>query len=102
MFITEEKLKSIGFSNELDLTDINDPLAINRKLVARILSASNAIAFLGRKGYANYVSVDTKYLNETNSRYVGDLKVVESTGDKVIVGSDKFEEKIEFKIKDAG
>jgi hypothetical protein len=99
MTIPDEKLKTIGFSKELDLSDTNDPLAINRKLVTRILAASNAIAFLGRQGYANYVQVDTKYLSDTNKKSVGDLRVIESEGDNVIVGSDKFEEKIEFKIK---
>lgn len=99
MNIPDEKLKSIGFSKELDLTEVNDPLAINRKLVTRILAASNAIAFLGRKGYANYVHVDTDYLSDVNKNNVGDLRVIESKGDKVVVGSDKFDEKIEFEIK---
>ena len=99
MNIPDEKLNSIGFSKELDLTEVNDPLAINRKLVARILAASNAIAFLGRKGSANYVHVDTDYLSDVNKNNVGELRVIESKSDKVVVGSDKFDEKIEFKIK---
>lgn len=99
MNIPDEKLNSIGFSKEIDLTEINDLLAINRKLVARILAASNAIAFLGRKGPANYVYVDTDYLSDVNKNNIGNLRVIESKGVKVVVGSDKFDEKIEFEIR---
>jgi hypothetical protein len=99
MKIEKQKLESIGFNPELDLSSIEDPMAKNRRLVSRILSGSFSFNNITKKGYANYVKVDKSLLDEFHQDYVGDLIVINEEGSKkVTVGRKDVEEFLEIEI----
>jgi hypothetical protein len=99
MKIEKQKLESIGFNPELDLSSIEDPMAKNRRLVSRILSGSFSFNNITKKGYANYVKVDKSLLDEFHQDYVGDLKVIDNKEDSsALVGRNDCEEFLEIKI----
>jgi len=99
MKIEKQKLESIGFNPELDLSSIEDPMAKNRRLVSRILSGSFSFNNITKKGYANYVKVDKSLLDEFHQDYVGDLIVINDEGSKkVTIGRKDAEEFLEIEI----
>ena len=99
MKIEKQKLESIGFNPELDLSSIEDPMAKNRRLVSRILSGSFSFNNITKKGYANYVKVDKSLLDEFHQDNVGDLIVINDEGSKkVTIGRKDVEEFLEIEI----
>jgi hypothetical protein len=99
MKIEKQKLESIGFNPELDLSSIEDPMAKNRRLVSRILSGSFSFNNITKKGYANYVKVDKSLLDEFHQDNVGDLIVINDEGSKkVTIGRKDAEEFLEIEI----
>jgi hypothetical protein len=99
MKIEKEKLESIGFNPELDLSSIEDSMAKSRKLASRILAGSLSFYNLTKRGYGEYVKVDKSLLGEFHQDYVGDLKVISNKENSIaIIGRNDCEEFIEIKI----
>lgn len=99
MKIEREKLESIGFNPEIDLSSIEDSMARSRKLASRILAGSLSFYNLTKRGYGEYVKVDKSLLGEFHQDYVGDLKVISSKENSIaIIGRNDCEEFIEIKI----
>lgn len=99
MKIEKEKLKSIGFNSELDLSSVEDSMAKSRRLASRILAGSLSFYNITKKGYCDFVKVDKSLLGEFHQDFVGDLKVFDNQGSSsAIIGRNDCEEFLEIKI----
>jgi len=73
-------------------------MTASRKLVTRIISGGYAFAHASGKR-AGYVVVDRSLLDEFNQEQVGNMRVIDSPGDKaVIIGSSDHPEVLQFEI----
>lgn len=90
------KAKDNGFINDLDLSQELNPLLRTRKLMAKILGASNEIASSQKQGAAKYIYIKNKNLIDINTfrDEIGGIKIFEKEEidiNKILIGRDDFD-----------
>ena len=109
--LNEELIKEgLDLLLTLNLTETVESQTRQRKLISRILAASNVIAERGRRGVANYVFLHPSWVEKistyTEDGYLAGIKVIENSSleNSMIVASkgwredDDDERTIEIKI----